>query len=671
MIFLTNYYKIKKLINLIIKILYRLIAKKVFWFFCNIFVTFNGYLIAIKMTIKSLYTLIFCLSILLVKAQVGSNQKHFVFNKKATVTLGDITQDFAPTMLVREMPKPGSEKMVQYNYPETKEQNKISKTSVSLTNLVLGYSAVGNPWGVSTPNDNDIAISNDGIIMSVVNSNIYVKDINSATVTPVKSLAAFTAPVNSKHQESDPKVLYDPKSDRFIFMCFTGFVDTTSKLIFGFSQTNNPNGAWNLYTLPGNPLNNNLWSDYPMLAMTEKELFLSINLLHNDSSWQTGFVETIIWQIKKDSGYAGLPLGALLHSNIKYGSKSIRNLCPAKGGSKLYKPNMYFISNRNFASMNDTVFLVNVTDTIGAPTNTVTVKVLVSDQPYYFPPTGRQPNAAGTAMSTQSLACNDARTLGAFFENNTIQYVHNTKNPLNNQVTAYYGIVSNPQNPSPVARGYIIANDSMDFGYPNISYGGSSSVDNTAIINFNHSSPKVYAGCSAIRADAVGNFSSILRIQNGVKPIDVLSGNEERWGDYSGSQVRYSKPGEVWISGYYGYTYNSFNKYVHAAWIAQIATDASILVGVKEADKNTANTLLYPNPAQDLFSIDFTISKPEYMTFELYDAQGKLVEVLMRDWIKINQNTFQFSLRDLNTGIYFLKITGNNNTNITKKIIKQ
>lgn len=620
---------------------------------------------------KSFYTLFFCLGIILINAQVGSSQKHFVFNKKATITLENITQDFAPVMLVKEMPKPASEKMVTYNYPESKTQAKISQTNSILPNLALGYSAIGNPWGGSTPNDNDVAISDSGYVMSVINTNIYVKNINTGVASPIKSLAAFTTPVNSKHQESDPKVLYDPKSDRFIFMCFTGFVDTTSKLIFGFSQTNNPNGAWNLYTLPGNPLNNNLWSDYPMLAMTEKELFLSINLLHNDSSWQTGFVETIIWQIKKDSGYAGLPLGALLHSNIKYGSKSIRNLCPAKGGSKLYKPNMYFISNRNFASMNDTVFLVNVTDTIGAPTNTVTVKVLVSNQPYYFPPSGRQPNVTATAASTQSLACNDARTLGAFFENNTIQYVHNTKNPANNHVTAYYGIVTNPQNVSPVATGYIIANDTMDFGYPNISYAGTGPTDNTAIINFDHSSPKVYAGCSAIRADALGNFSPVLRIQNGVKPIDLLAGNDERWGDYSGSQRRYNKSGEVWISGYYAYQYSTVYKYVHAAWIAQIGLNPSNVLSVKETVKNETPILLFPNPAQDIFSVDFTIAKPEYMTFELYDAQGKLVVVLMRDWIKINQNTFQFSLKDVNAGIYFLKITGNNNTNITKKIIKQ
>jgi hypothetical protein len=110
---------------------------------------------------------------------------------------------------------------------------------------------------------------------------------------------------------------------------------------------------------------------------------------------------------------------------------------------------------------------------------------------------------------------------------------------------------------------------------------------------------------------------------------------------------------------------------VHAAWIAQIGLGANNLVSLKETAKDETSLLLFPNPAQDVFSVDFTIAKPEYMTFELYDAQGKLVVVLMRDWIKINQNTFQFSLKDVNAGAYFLKITGNNNTNITNKIIKQ
>ena len=78
----------------------------------------------------------------------------------------------------------------------------------------------------------------------------------------------------------------------------------------------------------------------------------------------------------------------------------------------------------------------------------------------------------------------------------------------------------------------------------------------------------------------------------------------------------------------------------------------------------------FASPAQDLFNIELNLSQIEYLNFELYDAQGKLVTVLLRDWIKVLQNTFQFSLRDVSSGIYYVKIIGNKGTNITKKIIK-
>jgi hypothetical protein len=613
------------------------------------------------------YILLFLLIVNLVFSQTNTSRKYFSHPKQTTVNFSNINQDFNPTLLVREMPKPGSKKIEYYNYPATNDSHKKSqKSQTLLPDVNLGANFFANPYSNSTPTDNDIAISDSGMIVSVINTNIYIYNTKTSTASPVKSLAAFTTPVNSKHQEFDPKVMYDPKADRFVLMCPVGFVDTTSKIIVGFSQTNDPNGNWNLYTLPGNPLNNNLWSDYPMISMTEKELYLSINLLYNDSSWQTGFVETVIWQMKKDSGYAGLPLGSYLHHNIKYNGKAIRNLCPAKGGSKLYGPNMFFVSNRNLASQNDTVFVVEVTDTIGAPTNTVLTKALITPQPYYFPPSGRQ------TIATQSLATNDARNLGAFYQNNKIQYVHNTKNPLNNHVSIYYGTIDNPQSASPTINGYIIDNDTVDFAYPNISYAGLNASDNTAIISFDHSSNKLFPGISAIKVDANGNFSNVLRIKNGAAYVNVLSDNLERWGDYSGSQRRYNKPGEVWISGYYGYTINSItNKNKHGAWIAQLGIDPGMVTGlVNEPVKNETPSLVFPNPAQDLFNVDIHLTQPEYLSFELYDANGKLVEILLRDWVKTKDNTFNFSLRDVSKGIYFIKITGNK-TSITKKIIKQ
>ncbi len=594
----------------------------------------------------------------------NKNTLAFTFKKQATVNFDELSQDFHPTLLIKEMPKQRAEKIETYNYPQKKAEARANTTVLPV--LIKGQSFIGNPWGLSTPNDNDMAISDSGVVVSVINTNIFIRNTKTNVNSPVKSLDVFTSPINNKHQEFDPKVMYDPKSDRFVLVCLVGFVDTTSKVIIGFSQTNDPKGNWNLYSLPGNPLNDSLWTDYPMISMTEKELFLSVNLLKNNSTWQAGFVQTLIWQIKKENGYTGQSLTTLLHQNIKHNGKPIRNLCPVKGGSKLYSPNMYFLSNRNFASQNDTVFLVNVTDTIGSPNNTVTVKPLVTNQPYYFPPDGRQP------IATESLATNDARNLGAFYENNKIQYVHNTNNPANNHVSVYYGVIDNPQSANPVATGYIIPNDTMDFAYPNISYAGNANI-NTAIIGFNHSSNKIFPGSSAVAVDGVGNFSPILRIQNGSTYVNLLQGGLERWGDYTGSQRVYGNNlGEVWMSGYYGYFYSNANGTyrAHAAWISQIfATDING-VGIKEPQKDNNSAMVYPNPVKDIFSVEINLVQPEYLSFELIDSQGKLVELLLRDWVKVKQNVFSFSTASLNKGIYYLKISGTNKTSIIKKVVK-
>jgi hypothetical protein len=323
---------------------------------------------------------------------------------------------------------------------------------------------------------------------------------------------------------------------------------------------------------------------------------------------------------------------------------------------------MYFISNRNLASTNDSVFLVNISDTIAAPGQTITAKTMTASVPYYFPTDARQTN------TTQLLATNDTRNLGAFFENNKIQYVHNTNNPGNNRPTVYYGVIENPAALNPTVTGYILPNDTMDFGYPNISYAGNSLTDNTSIINFDHSSDKVFAGVSAIRADGAGDFSPILRIQNGTTYVNLLQSNLERWGDYTGSQRRYSNPGEVWISGYYAYNYSFSYPFAHAGWVSQLSLSPILVTGIKKEETKQSNINIYPNPAKDIFSVDLNLTEPEYLSFELYDVQGKLITVLLRDWVKVKQNTFSFSTKDVTNGIYLLKINGKNTT-ITKKVV--
>jgi hypothetical protein len=121
------------------------------------------------------------------------------------------------------------------------------------------------------------------------------------------------------------------------------------------------------------------------------------------------------------------------------------------------------------------------------------------------------------------------------------------------------------------------------------------------------------------------------------------------------------------MSGYYSYNAGSYPR-AHAAWVAQIFTN-NFFSGVKETKSENAITTVYPNPTKEKFLVEFSLTKPEYLSFELYNSEGKLIDVLLRDWVKVNQNTFSFSTESLSKGIYFLKVSGNYNTNISKKII--
>jgi hypothetical protein len=588
-------------------------------------------------------------------------QTDFVFPRSAIVTFSAITHDMHPALMVREMPSQ-SAKPTGSIYPANNGK-RSGNNAVTLPQPIIGQSFFGNTWGYSTPNDNDFAISDSGMAISVINTNMLVRNTkNNATFS--KSLSAFTTPVNSYHREFDPKVIYDPKRDRFAMVVMVGSEDSTSKIVVGFTKTNDPGGLWNLYVLPGNPLNNSLWSDYPMIAMSEKELFLTVNLLYNDSTWQKGFVQTLVWQMKKDSGYAGLPLGSKLHSNIKYYGKFIRNLCPVKGGSKFYGPHMYMLSNRNLDNSNDSVFIFKISDTIGASNLSISRQAAKASIPYIFPPDGRQP------ISTQSLATNDCRNLGAFYENGIIQYVHNTRNPANNRCSIYYGVITSPGTFTPSVTGYILDNDTMDFGYPNISYAGVYPSDNTALITFNHSSDKVFPGVSVVQANGAGDFSPVLRIKDGINYVNLLQSNLERWGDYSGSQTRYCNPGEVWMSGYYGYYFNSSYPKAHGAWITQLTTEDRLYLSAPKAQKTVVpDPVVYPVPTRDVFNIDISLTTPEYLSINLLDVTGKLVTPLFRDLVTATESTLTFGAGELPAGVYFINVTGTKGTSLNKKIL--
>lgn len=292
------------------------------------------------------------------------------------------------------------------------------------------------------PPDNDMAISSGGKAVSVVNSTIAVladtgKMLNRKTLYNFSlAVGLNNTPSNQNNYRYDPKVMYDAAADRFICVILNG-VNEYNHIVVGFSQSADPAGAWAFYKFYGDYIGDTTWFDYPTVAMTDKEFFLSGNKLGFNTSWQTGFRQSVIYQINKASGYNAEPtLRYQIWDSISHNGRRIRNLYPVKGGTGAQGPDQFFLSNRNFDVQNDTVFLVRLPDTIGAANQVLTVQPLVSNLAYGVPPNGRQ------RSTYYRLATNDGRILGAFAEGANIQFVSATNSP-GGSAGVYHGRIAN------------------------------------------------------------------------------------------------------------------------------------------------------------------------------------------------------------------------------------
>lgn len=602
----------------------------------------------------------------------AQNSEVFNFDKVASVNLSDFPASWHAKVYSVEAPYPGSDSYRNYIHQLKRLQyedrvvpqgaaKSVKATNASKPINTLGFEA--NFFG-GIPNDNDIAVSNDGMLVSVSNSDMFVYNENGVKLLDI-GLDAFADSISLVANSYDPKVIYDPIEDRFILIFLNGNDESATAIVVCFSQTNDPTQGWNIYSLTGNPFNNQAWSDFPMIAMTNQDFFVTVNHIHSDSaSWQTGFMQSVIWQVQKSEGYSGGTIKSVVHSGINYNNKPIRNLLPIQGGFSLKDDEMYFLSNRNFDLTNDTFFVVKISESLDQNINPSTVvSAVLSDQNYGLPPDAQQ------TIST-FLQTNDGRPLSGLIENGIIHFVGNTVNFNTNLASIFHGKL-NVLESTLVVDLEIIGDNSLEYGYPNLSFTGQSPFDEQLIISFNHTSIDSFPGVSAIFYSNTNGYSDRLHLASGSSNVNVISGNFERWGDYSGSQKKYNEPGVVWISGFIGFKNNfAVNSNQHRSFVAKLESPESTATSIQEAFYTDA--IVFPNPVQNSFSLEFELQESMLIDFKIYDTHGVLVENLMRRNVKKGKNALVFSTERLAPGVYFLQLTNEaNETILQNKLLKQ
>jgi hypothetical protein len=510
------------------------------------------------------------------------------------------------------------------------------------------------------PNDNHLAISNGGKIVSVQNSSIRVLDENGKSLL-FKTLFQFA---NGKilgftNYCYDPKVVYDPLSDRFILFFLHESKVASNFGVLAFSKTNDPAGEWNFYKLPGNALNNDKWSDYPIMAISKEDVFITLNLLTENTDWRDGFNQSLIWQIKKQNGYNGDTLIQKVYSDIRYKSKAIWSICPVQGGFTPTHPNMYFLSVRPGDLENDTLFLHEINNTLQSNKASLSLKILKTDKTYGVPPVAPQPKGGDT------LQTNDTRVLSGIYHFGKIQYVQTSVVKPYYRSGVFHGMFD--VNKSEVKANFISA-DSIDYGYPSIAYAGKGAPsDQASAITFSHVSSKSFPGTSAVYHTQIANlpsyFSDVVRVKSGVKVIERLPFNQvsqERWGDYTGIQNKYNEPGTMWVVGSFG-NVNSLN----GTWIGKLKVTEKVEL------EGEFGYSVYPNPLLEKTALSFYLEKNESVKVELYDALGQLVTYLFEGSLNEGYNELYLETANVAHGSYYLFLKGENGSKkFTAKLIK-
>ena len=421
---------------------------------------------------------------------------------------------------------------------------------------ILGTNFLGNNFSQSTPTDNCLAISDGGKIVSSDNSTIAFYNDNGSPIMLNETHDDWFADIASSLYLSsgifDPRVIYDPVNDRFIFVILHGSSATTSKVLVCFSTTNNPADAWNVYELPGNPLNDYSWFDYPNIGISEKDLFISGNLFYSGG----GFNQTVVFQVDKQAGYDGNSIDYVTYNNLPNGNASSFTVVPASYGQDgEYGPGIYLLSSHwwNSSFLN----LYEITDSLGGnPSLNLNASVSV---PNY--------QAAGDAVqlgSTELLNTNDTRMQHAFYLNGIVHAVHHVNYSAGYAGIAYYRI---PVDNVTATQSERFGQSGQDYAFPSLASFGEEEIDQGVIVSFLSSSSSTYPGMKAVNCDNLMEWSDAITVRAGDSYIDHYYVNTvERWGDYSDLQRRHNSDSvEVWFGGCFGP-----NSHVWNTWIAQI-----------------------------------------------------------------------------------------------------
>lgn len=548
---------------------------------------------------------------------------------------------------------------------QSNQDQSYSANKIAAINPQIGHHFKGNELKTWTPTDNSVAISNGGIIVSCINYGVEYYDTLGNAIVSNLTWDGFVSDTTLNQAKYDPRVLYDPKHDRFIIVLLHGFSSSTSKILVCFSKTNNPTDGWNIYQLSGNPYNDTSWSDFPTIGINDDELFINCNRFGNAPTY--AWKETYIYQVGLAEGYNAQPLLYGLWNQLSAPDNTPGiTLYPASDGQgHSLKHQMYFVMLRPDSGSH--VYLYRLEGHLQNPNSTM------QSFQYSIPPYSVCANAFQIDPTTgyvDSLSTASAWTQNAFKLGNIIHFCYSAA-ALGAWCGLHYGRIYLD---SSFAATTVYQMPGTDLSYPAIASIGYDSLDAGVAMAYVYSDTSTTPSCGVVSIDHAMTWSSLQTVKQGDTSVNILFPPAypimpERWGDYTGIARKYnaSQP-QAWMAAAYGAN-TPPRKASYGTWIAQIITAESHIPSATSLFTPAPSLTLFPNPATSIFYMEFDNDQEGVVRIDIVAANGQLVKVLFEDYLRVSKNRISFNQSMLAKGAYIVRIHRQGKRLMTQKLL--
>ena len=414
------------------------------------------------------------------------------------------------------------------------------------------------------PPDTQLA-AGPGSVLEAVNDSVSAWSKTGSLLWDADLNAFFQVP--SGQLFSDPRVLYDAQSGRWLLSGFSFDNSGNSQTYIAVSQTSDPGGTWNVYTIGPN---SGVITDQPMTGVCADKVVMTWNDFNSSNTFLAA--ETLVLQKSSLVAGAAQVNVADFTSASEFRSVPAQSLAPTTTcWVTVNKADSAFPGG---SSTSPTLGVIAITGTPSA-NNVKLTETDPSIQATSPPPDPQQPSG------TTNNSGDDDRLLSAVWQDNVLwTSATDACTPTGDTATRncmrLIKVSTSGSAPS-VLQDEDVATSGLDEYYPAVSlaYTGDLFVSYTA------SSSTLYPGAYAAISPSVSGtaFTAPITINAGTGSYN--GGSTPRWGDYSAAAPDPSAPGGVWVAAEYAPSDAASGDWATGAAEVTLSAPSAVAVGAE------------------------------------------------------------------------------------------